>query len=305
MFGSAILDTAIGLIFAFFIVSNACSSIYSFISNRLNQRGELLNEGLQALLGKSLYTKVTEHELYKNIDVRSKITNPNSSETTPKPAYIDPKLFSRILLDIIRDERIKPSDPVIKSFLDQIKEHSEFIKLLDVFDADSVPAVEQLNLKIDNIRGDIETWYNNGMDALTDIYRARSVQFIGLIAIFVTVIFNINTITIAETLWKDPSIREATVAAATAQVQEEIDATDPTTSAEEQENSTAIIQEEFESLSLPVGWNGDTLDNLSATKVLKIILGWIMTIGAAMFGGPFWFDLLQRLTSFRESSSAS
>ena len=46
--------------------------------------------------------------------------------------------------------------------------------------------------------------------------------------------------------------------------------------------------------ALPVGWTG-----LASTSWAVTALGWLVTASSALFGAPFWFDLLQRLVNLR------
>jgi hypothetical protein len=50
MSGSAVLDTAIGVVFVFLAVSLVCSGVVEWVSNKLNKRGEYLLRGLREML---------------------------------------------------------------------------------------------------------------------------------------------------------------------------------------------------------------------------------------------------------------
>src|SRR4029450_12623981 len=50
MSGSAVLDTAIGVVFVFLSVSLVCSGVVEWVSNKLNKRGEYLLRGLREML---------------------------------------------------------------------------------------------------------------------------------------------------------------------------------------------------------------------------------------------------------------
>jgi hypothetical protein len=47
---------------------------------------------------------------------------------------------------------------------------------------------------------------------------------------------------------------------------------------------------------LPIGWQRD---GAYADGVAWMIVGWLLTASATLFGAPFWFDLLQNVTNLR------
>jgi hypothetical protein len=49
--------------------------------------------------------------------------------------------------------------------------------------------------------------------------------------------------------------------------------------------------------ALPVGWAGRQLD--TPAQIATMALGLGITASAALFGAPFWFDLLQHLVQLR------
>ena len=49
-----------------------------------------------------------------------------------------------------------------------------------------------------------------------------------------------------------------------------------------------------------LGWNGFGKDARSrGWGIVFMILGWVFVAGAALFGAPFWFDVLQRFVQLR------
>jgi len=50
MFGSAILDVIIGLVFVYLILSLICSAINEYIAAVMNKRGKMLVRGIQSML---------------------------------------------------------------------------------------------------------------------------------------------------------------------------------------------------------------------------------------------------------------
>ncbi len=309
MFGSAVLDTAIGLIFVFFTISTVCSNIFTLISRALNSKGRLLKEGLETLLGSELYRHVMQHPLIKD----SAITNKSilGFKVAPErlPAWIDPKAFSDIITDIC-EEASKVSDiaRVLPSEADNAMRY--FILQL-----------HQGKASLEQIHQEIERWYNNRMDTLTLIFKRQSQYVIGVVAILLSVIFNVNTLIIGQALWQGPTLRDAVVEAASAQIaananQGFIRPTRPEDDTFEEIRGATERINDLSFLNVPIGWTPQELKSLGlptdlamsedpnreVPSLFTMILGWLITAGAAMFGGPFWFDLLKKLTGVRSGS---
>lgn len=143
MFGSAILDTAIGLIFIFFIFSTMCSGAFSLISRMLEMRGKLLQQGLLYLLNEGVQDQLMNHPLVKSTRIKQgritfdtkflqflrrlpliKSLFPTQTLLTynPYPDYIAPSTFSRALLDLIiaTGEDIQKQNPNAQYPIDEL-----------------------------------------------------------------------------------------------------------------------------------------------------------------------------------------
>lgn len=308
MFGSAVLDTAVGLVFVFFVVSTICSNIYTMISRIVNTRGKLLSQSLIKLLGPEVYAQVMRHPLIRenHIKLKRKFMSVFKSELDYEtlPDYIDPDLFARALAEILAEAgslsdatKMLPGD--WGSTIEYWMEHLKGGKYDDLV----------------QLKGDIERWFNEKMDALTTLFKRQTQWFILAIAAGVTLVFNLNAIAIGETLWKAPTIRDAVVASAAEQLQTAQEAAPAgETDAEAERNAVEIFEEELATLGLPVGWTKQELAQFGLPKelamandptrpvpeLLDLLIGWAAMVGAAMFGAPFWFDLLRKIVSFRK-----
>jgi len=66
------------------------------------------------------------------------------------------------------------------------------------------------------VRENIENWYNSSMDRVSGWYKRRTQSFLLLIAFFVAIAVNADSIQIGKRLWSDKPLRESLVAAADA-----------------------------------------------------------------------------------------
>src|SRR5215217_1777569 len=106
MFGSVILDVAIGLIFVYLILSLIASAIQELIQSVLKTRSAQLEKGIRELLhdpggiglAKSLYQHPLIAGLYKGV------YDPTSNQFLRRyhlPSYIPARSFAVALLDLV------------------------------------------------------------------------------------------------------------------------------------------------------------------------------------------------------------
>ena len=308
MFGSQILDTALGVVFVLLVVSLICSAIREGIEAWMKTRATHLEHGIKELLqdtsGTGLARNVFEHPLiyglfsggYKPADERPKSWWPGSADSQPMmltsgrnmPSYIPSRAFALALMDIaargpITDEVSGHPDAGVMS-LEGIRAN-----VLNVGN----PAIQRVLLTaIDTAGNDfekavtnVEKWYDGSMDRVSGWYK-RSTQWILFgIGLAMAVGWNINTLTIADYLFKDTAARAAIVARAEA-------ASAAGTVPADVDMAT------LEAMNLPIGWEDPRARTGSPPKA---ILGWLITALAAALGAPFWFDVLNKIMVIRST----
>lgn len=106
----SILDTAIGLIFVYGILSLTCTALNEWIAGILNRRSMTLWKGLRTLLEDpkkaTLLDDFYAHPLVQDLHVADR-----------KPAYVEPKTFSLVLLDLLA-----PSDPKVSRTIASVRQ---------------------------------------------------------------------------------------------------------------------------------------------------------------------------------------
>jgi hypothetical protein len=271
MFSSTVLEVAIGLVFCYASVALITSSIYEAIASQLNFRSNTLLTGIQGLLNvknednQELLLGVYNHALASPLGdgVASTI-----KELKQKPSYMDARHFAVALVDTIRSA---PGD---------------FIKLGNDIDAIKDPQIKKLLRtmydnsagKIENLHSSLATWFDTGMDRVSGSYKRQSQRWCFVIALIVTVTFNIDSFNLFTILWQHPSFVSEISSPQTA--------------------SEAVHALE----KLPIGWQTN-IPLCEHWKTLAahptILAGWLITASTSLFGGPFWFDLLNRLINLR------
>ena len=172
-----IIETAIGLIFVYLLLSMVCSSIQEFLAALFGWRAKTLLEGIQSMLGNDMATvhKIYNDPLIKSL-ARTTWWDSVIRRKTPLPSYIPADLFAKALLNATG---VQVSDPAAKTVLPANLNASPNIqKALQSFAGFS----SDFNALLANI----ESWYNNTMDRVSGWYKRKTQCWILLIAAAVT-----------------------------------------------------------------------------------------------------------------------
>jgi hypothetical protein len=271
MFGSNVLEVAIGLVFVYLLLSLLCSTINEQVIARFFAlRAKTLEEGITNMLANS-QGKELVNQLYENPLIRGLSQNAASGKPR-KPSYIPADTFALALM----------STKVVQTY-----------KVTPDAANNSIPAA--LGLLINNTKDDpakvlanIEAWYNETMDRVSGWYKRRVQLIIFALGLVIAVGLNVDTISIITTLSNDSMIRSTIVSAAQGS------ANSPTNA------NLATLQKSIEQVQLVVGWSTSTLPADVWGWILKIV-GLLATTFAVSLGAPFWFDLLNKFMAFRSS----
>jgi hypothetical protein len=144
-------------------------------------------------------------------------------------------------------------------------------------------------------RKGIEKWFDEIMERIDGWYTRKTQVITICIAIVVAIIFNADTIMMANTLMQNSNLRDAIVATAS-QI-------DPG----EQELAKELSKLQTELLGTGiVGWlprSDDYVDSrefpTSAEDVFLKVAGLLLTAGLVSLGAPFWFDILNKVSNIR------
>ena len=161
-------------------------------------------------------------------------------------------------------------------------------------------AVDSAQGDLNKAQASIEAWYDSAMDRVSGWYKRSTHLILFVISLVVAVGLNVNTITIADFLYRDDAARAALVARV------ETAATDkgfPSGNYDE-------AKEYLDALSLPIGWTAGwgAPRRGSEPKAQGLwnnwiapVVGWLMTAFAATMGAPFWFDILNKVMVIRST----
>lgn len=197
---------------------------------------------------------------------------------------------------------------------------------------------EQAHIKAVGIRGEltqfqheIENWFDRALERAGGVYKRNTKLVAICLGILTAIAVNADSIHIVTRLAADSALRSEVIAIATEAAKTEITGptsktgdgqgsnpnheclTLPRTEAEAKENCRAffaILDNAAQELSLPIGWgdNNRFQQRQGAQQGIwqdiwpaRYALGWLITGIALSMGSSFWYDLLGRVISVRNT----
>ena len=320
MFGSSILEVAIGLVFVYLLLSLMCSAVNEIIEAKLKNRATDLERGIRELFdeenGGGIVEKFYKHPLIYGLysgkyqTANKKIGFWDYLKKTNLPSYIPSANFAQAILDIVFNDvktenisaDVNPGQESLPAADDS--PNSSLITVRSIQSATQNPGSSKFQLAlralaqqsegdVNKLRENIEAWFNSSMDRVSGWYTRRTKWIIIAIGLILTIGININTITIAKRLSNDNTLRNAIVA------QAEKTASDSLPGANFEEN-----KKQLESLGLPIGrenfgWYSGEFELWN--HLFLHLFGWLLTVMAISLGAPFWFDVLNKFMVIRST----
>ena len=287
--GFELLDVAISLVFLYLLLSLFCSSLSELVEAILRKRSANLLEGIKMMFNDPDGKAIVE-QLYNQTLIFSLFKgdyDPNNPKNLP--SYIKPETFTSALLGILVPVSQGPLDIAqIKGAIEKLP-NGEVKKALCAVVNQSCDSVEQLKAGID-------AWYQSSMERVTGWYK-RHVQLVGLALGFaLAVVFNADTLGVANGLARDRAMATAFVAVAQGYSQR-------STGETANKDFNALLQDVQNTstpIGLPIGWSARTIPSDASGWLIKLI-GFFLTAVATTLGSSFWFDLLKNLFLIRGS----
>ena len=262
MFGSTVLEVAIGLTFCYGTLALVVSTLQEALAAAFSLRANMLLDAVKRMLDdprcEALAQSLYDHPL----------VNPHGGKggrrpLSVRPSYIEPAHFAIALLDSLRSNPGVPLQAAIEALPDeQVKR-----VLMALY--------RQASGDLGRFQEGIAGWFNSAMERLSGVYKRRQLLISFLLALLLTILLNIDSIHLFQTLWQNPALAAGIKAA-----------------------PSALDAEALRQLwAMPIGWSSfpPRLDSAFALQVA----GWLITAGTTLFGAPFWFDLLQRAVQLR------
>jgi hypothetical protein len=185
-----------------------------------------------------------------------------------RPSYIEPAHFAIALVDSLWKV---PGDFIqLRSSIEAIPDPQLRAALLSM-----VSRARDLQQFQDMLAG----WFDNAMARMSGTYKRNQLLISLLLSLLLAILFNIDSIHLFRTLWLQPGLA--------AHIKDVPAGLDP-----------AVIRD---LMALPIGWT--TFPPVLNADFALQVAGWLITATTALFGAPFWFDLMQRVVRMRATGA--
>jgi hypothetical protein len=264
MFNSTTLEVVIGLSFCFASVALIASSINEALASLLGLRAATLLEGIKDLLNDQQFTGLAKG-LYNHalINPLLKAHATKQSNLSTKPSYIDSRHFAEAFIECL--EGGPKTFGEVGAAIEQVSDPQLQAMLRGMY--------RRAGGELDALRTDLANWFDAGMRHVSGVYKRHAQAMSFLIAFYLAVLLNVDACRVFRVLWLHPG--------AVAQL------------AKPETAGGALEQ----LATLPIGW-GARAGELASSRAV-VVAGWLITASAALFGAPFWFDVLQRFVNLR------
>ncbi|CEJ64198.1 MULTISPECIES: hypothetical protein [Citrobacter] len=287
MFGLETLDILIGMMTVYFMFGIACTAIVEAISAWTRIRSQNLDVALNEFLSGDLsqnqqfITQFFEHPLIQSL----------SKGNQGRPSYIPPDIFAQVVEALVVS---KSAMATLSAGVNAMPGNAKNNRIKGILET----VVAQTGNNAATFRNAVAKQFDAVMDRASGWYK-RKMQTITLIVATVLVLGgNIDSLNLATVLASNPDVREKMVAIAQQEVNE------AKNQAQDKER-IAIAKGKYnhaidvmQSAGFELGWKGWPQ---GVAEWLAKVVGLLVTIFAVSLGGPFWFDILQRVMQVRST----
>jgi hypothetical protein len=268
MFGSTVLEVAIGLAFCYATLALVVTTLQEALAGAFHLRAAMLEGAVGRMLGDPRCDGLAR-TLYAH-----PLANPRSGgapgadrpSRPSRPSYIEPGNFAIALIDSIR-----PGHASLDAAIQAVPDPQLQRTLQTLYaQAGADPA---------RFQAGVAAWFEAAMERLSGVYKRRQLLVSFLLSLLLAILFNIDSIHLFRTLWQQPALAA------------QLGALDGVLSA-------GMLDQMW---TLPIGWRSfpPALDAAFALQAA----GWLVTASTTLFGAPFWFDVLQRAVNLRSTGA--
>ena len=322
MFGSEILDVAIGLIMMFLLLSLVVSSIKEAFETVLHHRSKDLERGLREMFGDrkrtgmvpAFYNHPLISSLYAGAYKRGKTSN--------LPAYIPSRMFALATVDLLASKSAPPVLPGARPADQQTVLQSFETSLANLPGESQVrgalePLLLVANGKLSQLEAEIENWFDGSMDRVSGWYKRRTQIIISAIALSLAAFMNVDSLSIVRYINTSQTARAVLMNRVEQyrQAHLEVNAAPPSMGAPKTTELIDPLGWLERQGGLPLGWvikpaPDQTQDDFNRDwrKLPHTAGGWLLKLAGILFtafavslGAPFWFDILNRFMIIRST----
>ncbi|MCK9205486.1 MAG: hypothetical protein M0P66_00095 [Salinivirgaceae bacterium] len=216
MTGIITLDIVIGLIFVYLIYSLLATIILEFIATNFNLRAKMLEKAIIRMLEENVDSPGQNQSLSKEFYNHPLIKFLGKNKRHPKPSYLKKTTFSKVVIDLLKGKELEAGNEVKTLIEESLKTGTpkwsngatkigdETLLFLKTIWTDAQGDVEKF-------RAMLENWFDETMERATGWYKKHTQAILFVIGLVLAIVFNVDTIKIADKLKKDPKLREQLV----------------------------------------------------------------------------------------------
>jgi hypothetical protein len=279
MLGSAVLETAVGLVFIYLVLSIIGTAIVEAYSGLLNCRGAYLKKWIRQTLGPKRADEFYDFPLIASL------RRPSLWQQLEHPSYIPGESFAQALAYLLAG----------RSHTTDVKAVSDGAKLLGNTDVGVIIPIlaEKSGGNFDVFLAEVNKWYTDCQNIVTGWFKVTSVRILLTAGILTAVLCNIDTIQIVNGLYRQTELRQSIAARAV-------------------KPGDSSASEDLKSLEKAglVGWGEggfrgywyqtageDTGTQDLRPRPLVKSVGFLLTALAMSLGAPYWFEVLNKMNS--------
>jgi len=187
--------------------------------------------------------------------------------------------------------------------------------------------LDESHRDLEHFKTNVEVWFNNSMERVSGWYK-RKTQFVQiLLALFVTLVVNVDSVLVVNALSQNQALRQAVAAEAEAYANQQ--AGKSTSGDKDPAAKIKDLRAQIHDLDLPIGWKlpagygknkesdfrqwpgwawyeGELSQWAAAWRdtIRFHFFGWLLTAAAISLGAPFWFDMLNKVINIRSSGKS-
>jgi hypothetical protein len=300
LFNSTVLDWIIGIVCVYLLLAIICTTINEWVAGITKVRAVTLAKAIHQLLDgqASKDPAVSFLQQFYAHPLITGMMKPDKTGKDAHPAYMQARQFATTVMDLST-----PGHLGSISFSDL----EGGVKNLPDGDVKKalLALIQNADGKLNVAQKNIEQWFNDTMDRASGWYKRRTQIVTIVVAAFLTITTNADTVRIGHILWTNGTVRSLMVETAKAR---------STNSAANAANSSevtypdknkplnpvrAVSKSELDNLHQLLGWSGENLTDPYAWA--SRLLGWFLTTAAISLGAPFWFDLLNKIMNVRNA----
>lgn len=189
MFGSTVLEVAIGLAFCYAVLALVVTTLQEALAGAFHLRANMLEGALRRMLGDPRCDGLAR-ALYAH-----PLANPRGAggASAPHPSYIEPEHFAIALIDSIRQ-----GQPSLESAIGAVQD-PQLQRTLQALHA-------QAGADPARFQNAVAAWFEAAMERLSGVYKRRQLLVSFLVSLLLAILFNIDSIHLFQTLWQQPAL---------------------------------------------------------------------------------------------------